>query len=960
MRHHFITIKLCLCVAFTANMVFAGEMDAYEMLLKHEKTNGKGLEKPQPPENLPTSIFVTQLPILKSKVTPQTLLVPSNDNELIITQGWELIEANKAKADGATISRPSYDSAAWYNATVPGTVLSTLVDVGVYPDPYIGLNNMAIPETLCRQDWWYRVIFNKPVGFDGKTVTLRLNGINYEANIWLNGKQIGSLKGAFIRGAFDVTLQEQNILAVQILPPPNPGIPHEQSARDPKGPNGGQLCQNGPTFIASEGWDWMPGIRDRNIGIWQDVRLALTAGGKIIDPQVITDLPLPETSTAEITIRTVLEAEAGGEYQLEALLAGKTATKTLTLKKGSQTLTLSAKDLAVLHMENPRLWWPNGYGDPALYSLTLTLSKGGAMVDQKTVRFGVRELSYEFGVATKEKKAKRILFDPIRFYANIKTYPFNNLVRGEGADGVEVPTLNKGVSLDAFTPLKSENAYLTIKVNGQPIFCKGGNWGMDDAMKRVSRERLEPCFKLHKDAHYTMIRNWTGESTEEVFFDLADEYGLLVWNDFWMSTQGHNMPPRDFDLFMTNAEDTVKRFRNHPSIAIWCARNEGYAPDGLEQRLAQTIALHDGTRHYISNSRNLNLRSSGPWTFRDDIEYYFESRAEGFSTEVGTQSHPTAETLAAMIPKEDLWPMSDTWFYHDLHSGYKQYIKTISQKYGNPDSVEEYAKKAQMLNYISHRAIFEAWNNKLWENGSGILLWMTHPAWPSLIWQTYSSDYETCGSYYGSMKACEPIHIQINAHDRRIIVANTTLKAYNGTTAQVQVLDTKGKVLFDYQEKHDLPANAKIDCSELVIPQSVSLPDVYFIKLILTGENKALLSDNFYWESTTNQFLAFNSLRKVTLKGKASMELVRETLRGEIILSNPTDTVALTIKLNLRDGKTGQRILPAYFKDGYFFLMPGEKRTVQFEAPGEKVPAHVTITAEGYNVDRQVVAERKQ
>ena len=151
---------------------------------------------------------------------------------------------------------------------------------------------------------------------------------------------------------------------------------------------------------------------------------------------------------------------------------------------------------------------------------------------------------------------------------------------------------------------------LVILVNGRKIYCRGGDWGMDDAMKRCSRERLEPAMKLHKLAGFNMIRNWTGEQTEEVLFELCDEYGLLVWNDFWMSTGAYNLLPLDWDLFLSNATDVVRRFRNHPSIAIWCPRNEGYA-EGLEDDLQNIILTEDGTRHYHGNSRGRQLRSSG-------------------------------------------------------------------------------------------------------------------------------------------------------------------------------------------------------------------------------------------------------------------------------------------------------------------------------------------------------------
>ena len=136
---------------------------------------------------------------------------------------------------------------------------------------------------------------------------------------------------------------------------------------------------------------------------------------------------------------------------------------------------------------------------------------------------------------------------------------------------------------------------------------------MDDAMKRVSEEHLEVAVRLHKEQGFNMIRNWTGESTEEAFYSMCDKYGFLVYNDFSMSTQEYNMIPEDYDLMLSNMQDIVRRFRNHPSIVTWGPRNEGLAPVEMEKDLMRLIDKYDGTRHYIGTSRNICLSDSGPW-----------------------------------------------------------------------------------------------------------------------------------------------------------------------------------------------------------------------------------------------------------------------------------------------------------------------------------------------------------
>ena len=222
--------------------------------------------------------------------------------------------APNVTAEGPAISQTSFNAKDWMSATVPGTVLTTMVDRGVYPDPDYGLNNLAIPESLNKQDYWYRVEFHAPRAVSGRRLTLTFEGINYEARIWLNGQPLGSIKGAFIRGAFDVTgvvkLDKANVLAVRISPPPHPGIPQEQSIKGGPGENGGIMCLDGPTFVATEGWDWIPAVRDRDTGIWQPVTLTATSAVKIGDPQVVTSLPLPDTTRADIEITVPLENDS--------------------------------------------------------------------------------------------------------------------------------------------------------------------------------------------------------------------------------------------------------------------------------------------------------------------------------------------------------------------------------------------------------------------------------------------------------------------------------------------------------------------------------------------------------------------------------------------------------------------------------------------------------------------------
>jgi len=908
-----------------------------------------GLSQPQDKNTLPKSKASFQKP----EVNISCLLQKVADSEYIIESGWELADADKVRSSSEYLFSSDYNTSKWYNATVPGTVLTTLVQQGVYPDPYFGLNNLAIPDTLCRKDWWYRVSFRLPEKETNNNVWLILNGINYQAEVWLNGEKLGNINGAFIRGKFNVTdvvhKTKSNVLAIRILPPNNPGIPHEESPSAGTGPNGGQLCMDGPTFISSEGWDWMPGIRDRNIGIWQDVRIKYTGNVTLGDPQVITDLPLPDTTSADVFIRSDLTNHSGKPQSvtLHCELDGFSLIRNVDLKPFEQkAIEFSPKQYRQLKMKNPKLWWPNGYGDQNLYRLDLSVEDGeGKESDRKSLRFGIRELSYELSVDAPEKPAWRVEFSPLRVLDYGKPL-FDNEARRNVGEGVSIPSLRKGIDESLLVSLDDTITapYLVIKVNGKRIFCRGGNWGMDDAMKRVSRERLEPYFKLNQDAHFNMVRNWTGESTEEVFFELCDEYGMLVWNDFWMSTEGYNLTPTDDEVFLCNAEDVVRRFRNHPSIAIWCPRNEGYAPKSLEEKLVQLVFDQDGTRYYQPNSRYMNLRPSGPWHYFRDPADYFRNVAHGFSTELGTPSIPTAESMRRMMAPEDLWPISDVWYYHDLHDGQQDFRTAVASNFGDPVNLDDFCRKAQMLNYESHRAMFESWNSRMWNNTSGLLLWMTHPAWPSTVWQVYSWDYETFGSYFACMKACEPIHIQMNLNDNKVVVINTTLKDIKHAKAILSIYTSEGKLVSTKSVNVEILANSKSDCFIADLPDD----GLYLANLSLRDESGNAFSENSYWkcQGQIHDLQVLNKLDQVELTGRMFSEE-----KGCIYfrVKNTSKTIAVSVKLNLKDKITHNTILPAYFSDGYFNLLPGESKTIRVEFDHSLSSENLIILAEGYN-----------
>ena len=345
----------------------------------------RGLQEPQDPWTLPQAKSPASAPVAEPVVESKGL--EPRASGLWTLGSWRLSPAPSLDVGGAQLSQADYDDARWYPAIVPGTVLTTLIARGVYPDPNYGLNNLAIPDSLSRQDYWYRSVFDVPPTLMGRKLTLTFKGINYAAEVWLNGAQLGAIKGAFIRGIFDVTGQlkpgRRNVLAVRVSPPPHPGIPHEQSIAAGPGGNGGNLAIDGPTFIASEGWDWIPGIRDRNTGIWQDVELKATGELRLLDPHVITRLPLPRTDSADIAIIAAIENRSA--RPVHATLTARFDTiqvqKTISVGPGVTEVTLAPQEFPQLHLAAPRLWWPNGYGPANLYRLELQILAGGTASD---------------------------------------------------------------------------------------------------------------------------------------------------------------------------------------------------------------------------------------------------------------------------------------------------------------------------------------------------------------------------------------------------------------------------------------------------------------------------------------------------------------------------------------------------------------------------------------------------
>ncbi|WP_030377131.1 MULTISPECIES: discoidin domain-containing protein [unclassified Streptomyces] len=1115
----------------------------------------------------------------------------AHDGSVPLESGWRLTMDDWADGEGAALSKTSVDTSGWLPATVPGTVLASLVEQGKLPDPVSGLNNLHVPEALSRHSWWYKRDFALPQGLrtgSGRHVWLEFDGVNHKADVWLNGKRAGDLTYPFARATFDVTsllaAHGENALAVKITPMPVPGSPGD------KGPDGSawvdagaaQMNLNSPTYLAASGWDWMPAVRDRAAGIWNHVRLRATGHLVLGDPRVDTVLPgLPDLSVAEVTVVVpVRNADSADQRTtVTAAFQGVRVSKTVTVKAGESLDVVFAPDaFHQLRLRDPKLWWPNGLGEAHLYDLTLTASAGGRESDRRTVRFGMRQFGYEYGVplpftASDDSFTQTVTFarqqarhvrikcltratswgsslwtlavgdsarpgtdlalhapaeasstdqddhgaanatdgDPGTRWSSAyeddqwirvdlgSTQAFDRVdltwergyaktfvvqVSPDGSDWTDVKSVDNGAvplpfsngdaslqienldrqsaryvrlkcgvratswgtslwslgvidSEDPGTDLALrreakastaesghpashatdgdpgtrwssayeddqwirvdlgstrsldriavvwETAYaktyviqvsdddetwrdvksvsnapdpLRISVNGVRVLARGGNWGWDELLRRMPAERMDAAVRMHRDMNFTMIRNWVGSSDREEFFAACDRYGILVWNDF---PNAWGMDPPDHDAFNAIARDTVLRYRIHPSVVVWCGANEGNPPAAIDKGMREAVERQVPGVLYQNNSAGGIVTGGGPYGFVDPERYFdpstYASKDFGFHTEIGMPVVSTAASVRNMTGDEPEWPIRGAWFYHDWsehgNQGAPNYKAGIEARLGESAGLDDFARKAQFVNYENTRAMFEAWNAHLWDNASGLMLWMSHPAWHSTVWQTYDYDFDVNGTYFGARSGCEPLHVQADPVKWQVLAVNHTAADLDGATVTARLYDLSGKELGGRRTARvDVP---RADTAKAFTADwTDDLPDLHLLRLTLEDARGREVSRNTYWRYREAASLkALNKAKQARLTG-AVTKVSRSGDRHELTatLHNRGSAVAAMVRLSLLTGAHGHRVLPTLYSDNYLWLLPGESRTVHLSWPSTAASGrHPVLTAEPYN-----------
>jgi mannosylglycoprotein endo-beta-mannosidase len=873
---------------------------------------------------------------------------------------WLAKKAGAVHDTGQTISSPGYKPVDWIDAVVPGTVLTTLLKNGVPGhfgpgfDPYFGKNSHSIPDISDPGSgdfytYWFRGTFKIAPLADGGRVWLYLRGINYSAQVYVNGVQLkGSdnifldnlqssgteLRGMFLRNAFDITalVRQQdalNALAILVNPPNPPGTPSpKDNGGNPDDPNIGENV----TMRYTVGWDWVMPIPDRNTGIWDQAMICTTGPVLVLHPHVVTTVLdangrlLPDAKV-KISAEVYNASEVIQTGVLTYSFAGLTRSSPLVtlLPKQKQTVTFSA-----LTVTNPRLWWPNGYGPQELYPLDLSFETHGVVSDTKSVRVGIRQIS------TSNESQSRV-----------------------------------------------------FSVNGQRIFIKGGNWIGTDAMLRLSNKRFRDEVRLHAEMNLNFIRVWGGGIAERPeFYDACDEYGILVMQDFWISGEFTGPFPEGYSqVFLNCARDTIRMLRNHPSLCFWSGGNEAEPPSDINTALRCYIQgdsgcagyeLLDGTRIYVPLSLAIDGGfggGDGPYGIQDPRDF-FALQSCPINPEVGSVGTPTVESIKRMMLPDDYndFPQTVTNATWTLHK-YIPYSNpdqgqlvpcTNSQPrplydqiaaYGNLSTVDQFCFRAQLTNYMQYKALFEGFLAHMWEWYAGVFVWKSQNPWTGLRGQLYDWYLGQTGGFYGTMSACEMVHIQLNLETSRICVVNHSGKTLTNLTALVKLYNLAGVEIYNQMSGVQVAASSVYTGNAVKWP--ANLPPVYFVKMYLLDNVGSVLSENIYWQSSSTppDYKALQTIPQVTLKATVRISLEGDEYVLNALFGNPASSGAVAFFIQLRllrpstPSDTDNRILPAFYEDNYFSLLRGEQKSVTIRcAKTDAGPTEPELWVEGWNI----------
>ncbi|KAM7473749.1 hypothetical protein LguiB_020992 [Lonicera macranthoides] len=852
----------------------------------------------------------------------------------VLDKGWLAARSTEIELTGVEITTtnpPSGPTSPWMDAVVPGTVLGTLVESKHIPDPFYGLENESIIDIADAgreyYTFWFFITFQCKLSVK-QHVDLNFRAVNYSAEVYLNGHKKILPKGMFQRHVIDITdilnPKGQNLLAVLVHPPDHPGkIP-------PQGGQGGdhEIGKDVATQYV-EGWDWIAPIRDRNTGIWDEVSVTVYGPVKIVDPHLVSTFfdnyeRVYLHTTAEMINRSDWDAECSLNIQVTTELEGDICsvehlqTEMLSIPAGAQVQYTFPE----LYFYKPDLWWPNGMGKQSLYNVEITVDVKG---------YGESDLwSHPFG------------------FRKIESH------------------------------IDSSTGGRLFKVNGQPVFIRGGNWILSDGLLRLSKKRYETDIKFHADMNFNMMRCWGGGLAERPeFYHYCDIYGLLVWQEFWITgdVDGRGDPvsnpngPLDHDLFLHCARDTVKLLRNHPSLALWVGGNEQVPPDDINQALKTDLKLHphfemttksgtlteddpsqylDGTRIYIQGSMWDGFAdgkgdfTDGPYEIQNPESFFSNDfYAYGFNPEVGSVGMPVAATIRATMPQEGwkipLFKMLSDGYVEEVPNPIWEYHKYIPYSkpskvqdqilmYGTPKDLDDFCLQAQLVNYVQYRALLEGWTSRMWSKYTGVLIWKTQNPWTGLRGQFYDHLLDQTAGFYGCRCAAEPIHVQLNLATYLIEVVNTTSDELSNVAIEASVWDLEGETpYYKVSEKLSVPSKKTISVFEMNYPKSESPKPVYFLLLKLYNQSDhSILSRNFYWlHSSGGDYKLLESYKnkKIPLKVTTQASIIGSTYQMRIQVENTSKKPNSTnlLKNSFIDGNCAGKLDNGEKEEGGWF-----------------------------------------
>jgi mannosylglycoprotein endo-beta-mannosidase len=836
---------------------------------------------------------------------------------------WRCAKAGSVPAKGDQISRIGYPLTGWLQATVPGTVLTSLLDNNLIPDPLYGMNNKQIPDIYdIGRDYytyWFVKDFDEKAAADDK-VWLILRGVNYSCDIFLNGHKLNETpdKGMYLRHSYDITTclsrDGHNRLAIIVYPP------------DPVGkPNGGQggdgTIAHSVTDQFTAGWDWIQPVHDRNTGIWDKVFIKKTKQVYVEHTHIVTSVPgrrMPEGQQKPATIKVTAEIENTSDTgTIEGVAQYELEGRLVNVRMTLEPQTMQVAEFPPVQVDSPRLWWPNGSGPQDLYHIKVRfLVKGKAVSDEEQATFGIRELKYVWNTKTQSRE---------------------------------------------------------IRCNGQRIFIKGGNRILSDELLRFSPERYDAEIRYHRDMNLNLIRVWGGGITERPeFYDACDKYGLLVMQDLWVSgdcngrwydplkaedTFARRNYPDDHQLFTECVEDQIYMLRNHPSLAIWCGGNEITPPQDILTQIRDSLLPRlDGSRIFFpySNDDSMSYQAhDGPYTIQRDTTFWAH-RSWGFNSEVGSVGIGDVDALERFIPKKDLvpphydraehkWVVDSVWQYHK-YSGYD----SVMEQYGHPNDIGDFTRKAQLINYNQYRALIEGFTARMWEWYTGVIVWKTQNPWTAMVGQMYDTYLDPNACLYGTQEGAKPVHIMYNPVKNKVLIANNTSQKLNGLIVSYDVYQTSGTRTTSVDKAYNVSPHTVISCK----PTFPMLTTGGFLQLHLY-DSTGLVDENTYWlpdKKGSYEWLAHIPAAHISTT-------MKEDSTGKLTVSvSCTDKAGLAFFLHITivDKKTHKRILPVFCNNNYFSVVAGgsAQAVLEFEVP-EDVTSQLCI--EGWNVQKTFI-----